>query len=58
MENKTKKQDENIDSRTEKLLLSDVTYLVCMNLKRTCSSLDAGKCNMVKAMCVFQQICV
>lgn len=40
MGNKSKKQVENIDNSNEKLLLSDVRHLVCMNLKRTCSALD------------------
>lgn len=31
--------------------------LACMNLKRTCSGLDAGKCRMTKGSCVFQGEC-
>lgn len=27
----------------------------CMNLKRTCSGLVAGKCKMTNGSCVFQQ---
>ena len=28
--------------------------IICTNLKMTCSSLEAGKCKMTKAKCVFQ----
>lgn len=44
---------------TQKQALSkgpvDDRRVACMNLKRTCSGLVAGKCKMSKGSCVFQQ---
>lgn len=57
MKNENKKQIENINNSDIKSLSSDVRLLVCMNLKRTCSALDVGKCKMINAKCVFQQTC-
>jgi hypothetical protein len=42
-------------TETQKLNTPVVRDLVCMNLKRTCSALDAGKCKMIGAGCVFQK---
>ena len=44
-------------SEIQALNIPVVRHIVCMNLKRTCSALDAGKCKMPKAKCVFQQTC-
>ena len=46
-----------IEPQQQALNIPVVRHLVCMNLKRTCSALDAGKCKMVRAKCVFQQTC-
>jgi hypothetical protein len=54
----TMKKEQNLQTaKTQALNIPVVRHLVCMNLKRTCSSLDAGKCKMTKAKCVFQQTC-
>ena len=44
-------------AENQQLNIAVVKNLICMNLKRTCSSLDAGKCKMTKAKCVFQKTC-
>lgn len=38
--------------------LGGVINKVCLNLQRTCNSLDKGKCKMINAKCVFQQTCL
>jgi len=54
----TMKKEQNLQvPQKQALNIPVVRHMVCMNLKRTCSSLDAGKCKMTKAKCVFQQTC-
>ncbi len=36
------------------MLKTTDTKIVCMNLKKTCNSLDGNKCKMVNGVCVFQ----
>jgi len=38
------------------MLKTTDTKIVCMNLKKTCNSLDGNKCKMVNGVCVFQHI--
>jgi hypothetical protein len=41
--------------KTTELSIDKALHIVCMNLQKTCSSLNNGKCKMTKAKCVFQQ---
>ena len=38
------------------MLKTTDTKIVCMNLQKTCNSLDGNKCKMVNGVCVFQHI--
>jgi len=38
------------------MLKTTDTKIVCMNLKKTCNSLDGNKCKMVNGVCIFQHI--
>ena len=52
-----KKLTGTTDELYSTLNIAGVRHLVCMNLQKTCSALDRGKCKMVKGKCVFQQTC-
>jgi len=38
------------------MLKTTDTKIVCMNLQKTCNSLDGNKCKMVNGVCIFQHI--